>query len=189
MTTQQPPSQRLRAHIDAGTLAPGNWTRTGDDGRTIVCMLSAMSPECGEAESSGACPTEVMPQWLAQMVPGMYDDASDKARPAMARRMADISSRWDVLGERGWQRAEWRARIAILDEAARHAGGDSAVVEVIAGVRTAYADAISTGSLDARALAAARAAARAAAWAAARDRMTTGILDAIELSIEEASNA
>ena len=160
---------RLDAMVRENRVIRGSWTR----GHDRACLLAALSPEAGYAESAAACPAEVMPPWLAYLTPWLDDAPSADAWPHIVRRYASLARRWHVLDSTAWDRARIGALLAIVEEARTHAGGDprvlSAVDGVIAWLRRGAPHHESTCVRDAawaaRAVAAAAAARASAAWA------------------------
>jgi hypothetical protein len=193
--------------IAEGRLIREKWTA----GHGRACLLAALSPEAGAAQSAAACPAELMPPWLAYLTPWLDDAPSADAWPNIVRRYAGLARRWHVLDGRAWDRARIGALIAIVSEARTHTGDDAVALAAIDGVlgwlrrgapesdrdaawaaRAVAADAAYAARAAARAAASASAsarAARAAEWEAAEDasdRMASGVLDAIEREIAEA---
>ena len=200
---------RLDAMVRENRVIRGSWTR----GHDRACLLAALSPEAGYAESAAACPAEVMPPWLAYLTPWLDDAPSADAWPHIVRRYASLARRWHVLDGKAWRRAEIASLLAIVEEARTHAGGDPRVLSAIDGViawlrrgaphhestrvrdaaaaaRASAAWAVDAADAAARAphppLAARAAVAGAAAAEAAADRIAAGVLDAIEREIAEA---
>jgi hypothetical protein len=167
-----------------GRLIRGAWT----EGHDRACLLAALSPEAGAAESASACPAEVMPAWLAHLTPWLDDAPSAEAWPSIVARYAALARRWHVLDDEGWERVRIAALVVIVTEARAHVAPEHAsVLAAIDGVlgwlrlgaakseREAAARAADAASAAAaraaRAAWAADAAAAAsadAAWAAAR---------------------
>jgi hypothetical protein len=193
--------------IRENRVSRGEWT----EGHDRACLLAALSPEAGAAQSAAACPAELMPPWLAYLTPWLDDAPSEHAWPHIVRRYASLARRWHVLDGRAWDRARIGALIAIVSEARTHTGDDAVALAAIDGVlgwlrrgapesdrdaawaaRAVAADAAYAARAAARAAASASAsarAARAAEWEAAEDasdRMASGVLDAIEREIAEA---
>ena len=110
----------LLQHIEEGTLIRHKWTGYDTQGRKTACLLAALVTQTGYDQSTDACPTEVMPSWLAQITPWMDDDGTAEAWPAMVRRYADLASRWHVLTPETWQKLEYTLRILCLDEVSRN---------------------------------------------------------------------
>jgi hypothetical protein len=198
---------RLDRMIRENRVSRGEWT----EGHDRACLLAALSPEAGAAQSAAACPAELMPPWLAYLTPWLDDAPSADAWPGVVRRYASLARRWHVLDGRAWDRARIGALIAIVSEARTHTGDDAVALAAIDGVlgwlrrgapesdrdaawaaRAVAADAAYAARAAARAAASASAsarAARAAEWEAAEDasdRMASGVLDAIEREIAEA---
>jgi hypothetical protein len=198
---------RLDRMIRENRVSRGEWT----EGHDRACLLAALSPEAGAAQSAAACPAELMPPWLAYLTPWLDDAPSEHAWPHIVRRYASLARRWHVLDGEAWDRARIGALIAIVSEARTHTGDDAVALAAIDGVlgwlrrgapesdrdaawaaRAVAADAAYAARAAARAAASASAsarAARAAEWEAAEgasDRMASGVLDAIEREIAEA---
>lgn len=215
---------RLDAMLRDGRIVRGAWTK----GHDRACLLAALSPEAGAAESASACPAEVMAPWLAYMTPWLDDATSAQAWPAIVARYAALARRWHTLDDAAWERTRIVSLIVIVAEARAHVAPEHAgVLAAIDGVLDwlrrgapesereaawAAARAARAAARAARAAWAAGAAwaaawpaaesaesARTAAWAAeeaaweeeaadtkraAADRITTGVLDAIEREIE-----
>ena len=119
-TTMQERCDRLDAMIAEGRVLRGAWVRRDNDGRERACLLAALSPECGAERTPGACPADVMPRWLAEMVPSIDDSGSADAWPEMVRRFASLARRWHVLDDAAWQRLDYTARLIAIGEAEQH---------------------------------------------------------------------
>ena len=169
------PLQRI---LFEGRLTHGAWTRTHDDGRELLCLLAAMSPEVAEAEDADACPAHIAPPWLAHLLPWIDDAGTDAARPTVWARVADLQARWSALWPDGWpedvsRRADARVRRAAVLAARVHATERElpAIDGVVALLdRRIAGDEPGEGewSAVASAAAASAASASAASWAAAR---------------------
>jgi hypothetical protein len=176
----------LQRTLSEGRLIHNAWRRIDADGRELLCLLAAMSPEVAQAEDADACPARIAPLWLAHLLPWMDDYGTDAARPAVWARVADLQARWAALWPEGWpakvsRRADARVRRAAVLAARRYATerehpAIDAVVALldrrIAGDEPARAEweaaeAAAAAATRAAAEAATRAAAEAA-WAAAR---------------------
>ena len=107
---------RLDAMIASGSIIRGAWT----DGHERACLLAALSPEAGVAESATACPAEVMPPWMAHLTVWIDDNPSEGAWPALVGRYAALARRWHALDDAGWERARIGVMIAIVTEARMH---------------------------------------------------------------------
>jgi hypothetical protein len=198
--------------IAEGRLIRKEWTRD-EDGRHLACLLSALSPEASNAKTAAACPAWLLPSWFARLVPWMDDAGSEEAWPGMVRRFALLVRRSAALTAEDWQRLDFACRAVALREARSHVQRDEWGVltaldralglceQAASGVSVADAEwtkesAAARAAAEAAAAAAAAWAAAAAAWAAAwaagaaaaagmagADRITTGILDALEAAI------
>ena len=161
---------RLDAMIAEGRLIREKWT----EGHDRACLLTALSPEAGAAQSAAACPAELMPMWLAYLTPWLDDAPSAEAWPHIVRRYASLARRWHVLDGRAWDRARIVALLAIVEEIRMHTGDDARVLSaadgVLAWLRRGAPHREGTCVCDAawaaRAVAADAAAADAAAYAA-----------------------
>lgn len=203
-TTQQTcklAAKRLEVAIAENRVIRKDWTRE-EDGRQLVCLLAALSPEVAKRETAEACPADLMPEWLAHLTPWIDDTGSEDAWPAMIHRYADLVRRWHVLTDEDWTRLDYACRAIAVREAMTHAKNDRVIGACDAMIslldRAATGDRVSddewadaTGAADAAgadaawaAVAdAAEAAAEAAADAAAADRMTSSMMGAIEAAI------
>lgn len=63
--------ERYKGAFDAGLLTQASWHTTADDGRNLACALGVIGDEIGSARD---CPAQIMPRWLAQMVPWFFDN-------------------------------------------------------------------------------------------------------------------
>lgn len=176
----------LQLALTEGRLTHGSWTRTDADGRQLLCILAAMSPEVAQAENANACPANVAPLWLANLLPWMDDAPSNAYRPEVWRRVADLQARWVALWPAGWpeaasRRADLRCRrVAVVEARAHVDAAEAGVLVVIDGVLALLDRAIAGDEPSdeewvaamavarAAAMAAVQAAARTAAWAVAR---------------------
>lgn len=69
VTTAAEAFDRYQAFLAEDALIQGGWHQE-QDGRHLACALGVLG---GEVSSAGDCPARVMPRWLAQMVPWMFD--------------------------------------------------------------------------------------------------------------------
>lgn len=203
--------ERLRGFLADGRIIRGKWIGTDAQGRETVCLLAALSPEAAEDRDASACPSDVMPAWLAHMTPWLDDAPSRMAWPGIIRRYADIAGRWHVLDDAAWPRAEYRVRAACVREVMQHTS-DNIVLAACERV-AALCEAVAAGEpIDHAAFEEARAVSRAvtveamrattvtaaaratgvwAVWAtqtqAAADRIAIATLDAIEVEIHRSA--
>ena len=69
VTTAAEALDRYKAFLDEDRLIQGGWHQE-EDGRQLACALGVLGQD---VSSSKDCPAQVMPRWLAQMVPWMFD--------------------------------------------------------------------------------------------------------------------
>ena len=161
-----------------------DWVGTDAEGRETACVLAALVPACGAAQTASACPAEDLPKWLAELIPSLDDGTSPAGwRDRMVRLGAALrlTVGWSP---QQWRRCEARVHIAILTEARSHVTADyESAIAAIDGV-TALWRRVEVGDepgsaewAKAKAAAAAArswtaagswAAAKAVAWAAAK---------------------
>ena len=110
---------RLDEFLREDRLIRYGWTGRDADGRETACLLAALAPETGEAQSPSACPASIMPEWLASFVPWINDRGTGTAWPAMVRRFADLAGRWSVITPVQWDRLRYAATRIMLEESHR----------------------------------------------------------------------
>jgi len=64
---------RYRSALDDGRLIQSRWHCTDDDGRDLACALGVIGAQVGSPKD---CPAQIMPRWLAKMVPWFFDNQS-----------------------------------------------------------------------------------------------------------------
>jgi hypothetical protein len=57
--------------FETDALIQSGWHDVAEDGRQLACALGVIGPE---VESARDCPAQIMPRWLAQMVPAFFDN-------------------------------------------------------------------------------------------------------------------
>ena len=125
-------SDPILARLEAGTLIRNAWTGTDAQGRATACLLAALAPECGAAESSAACPAEVMPAWLAPLTVFIDDSGSLTSWLGHVRRYAAIAPRFgELIGDLD-RRALIGCLRVIVAEAPSHGEPSGAVSAVLA---------------------------------------------------------
>lgn len=166
-------AERYEQYRSEGRLLRGAWTDE-QDGKQRAYWLAALSPEVERAQRPEACPSALLPQWFALLVPWMDDNGTESGWADRSLRFGQLLRRMPTLGAPGseaWERLRIAVLLAILDESVSHVPEDEqwGARAAIAQVREALQG---RGDL---------AAARAAAWAAgAADRMIEAIFVAIE---------
>jgi hypothetical protein len=122
---------RLDSMVREDRIIRCSWTGSRD-GVELACLLSAVSPEVAQAESPDACPADVMPAWLAGLVPDFNDRGDKDAWPGFVARFAALTRRWPALDEAAWERARLASMAAFVEEARSHApASEMQVLEAI----------------------------------------------------------
>lgn len=112
-------SANILAACDAGTLVQGQWHGRDKDGREIACLLGAMHPS---VKSPADCNGDLMPIWLATMVPVLFDGLPAEAIIPMARRFgAAVAACFPLLSPRQWDAILTRVLIRCIDDAVEYA--------------------------------------------------------------------
>ena len=70
VTTPEEAFERYRSFLDNDQLVQANW-HSESDGRDLACALGVLG---SEVSSPRDCPAQIMPRWLAQMVPSFFDN-------------------------------------------------------------------------------------------------------------------
>ena len=107
-------SAAILSHVDAGTLAQGVWHDQGKDGHEIACLLGAIHPSVKEATD---CNGDLMPMWLAELTPTLFDGIAAESIYQMARRYGELIGRWHVLSDTQWDGILTRVLIRCIDDA------------------------------------------------------------------------
>jgi hypothetical protein len=195
-------SAAILAACDEGRLVQRQWHERGKDGRELACLLGAIHPS---VTSPADCNGDLMPMWLAELTPTLFDGIAAEHMLSMARRYGELVARWHMLTPAGWDAIRTRFLIRTIDAAVEAAtpvsAGKSywpAVEAACEQVKTALATgkglnaarAAAAAAAGAAAAAAARAAAAAAAGAAATWAaylsLFTFLLDQIEAGLDRA---
>lgn len=168
-----------------GRIIQGNWHTEDDEGRELACALGMLGKDMSNPRD---CPSSVMPLWLAECVPTLFDAGTlsgalewgQRFYTALARLDGKVpeSVRTDWLCDHVWPmaksalRGEWVEKIGpLIDEriAAERSGDTDRIMaaRVAAAAADAHAAAAATVYAEVAATAAAAAAADADAYAAA----------------------
>ena len=161
-----------RSYHSENRIIQNSWRRQGDDGRELVCALAAFG---SDINSASQCPKDLMPEWLAQLIPTIDDGMAADEVHWFSGALIDCAERWHVLDDAAWQRIQTGFMIGSLKLALEAAEPvqpapapeywpqvQNACEQVCAALKSGDAEQLK------KAEAAAWAAARAAAWAAAR---------------------
>lgn len=158
-------SAAILAACDERRLTQAKWHGHGNDGREIACLLGSIHPSVtSPAECNGA----LMPMWLAELTPTLFDGIPAEQIYPIARRYGELVGRWHVLSPAQWDGLLTQFLIRTIDEAvdaARPASEGKPYWPAVAAACEQTKTALLTGD-GLRAAARARAAAREAAEAA-----------------------
>lgn len=97
-----------------GRIIQGNWRRNGGGGREMVCALAAFGPDIN---GSGDCPADLMPPWLAALVPSIDDGITASEVPWFAGELIARARRWHILDDAAWERIRTGFMIAGIKRA------------------------------------------------------------------------
>ena len=131
MTATPDTYTRLRTVYDEGRILRGDWARTGADGRQMLCLLAAASPEVERTHRADACPASVMPAWVAHLTSGLDDSVSLDAWPEVTRRYVETARGWNMLDTAAWRRVQVAMLIEVMCVMLPHAGASVGVVDAV----------------------------------------------------------
>lgn len=101
-------------HVARRTLLQNFWRKTDAYDRTCVCLLCAFGPDINDPAN---CPPELMPEWLARLLPLINDGLPPHSYYDFAESFVGSASRWAYFLP-----SEWEAiRRALLLEIVWHA--------------------------------------------------------------------
>uniref|UniRef100_UPI002620A265 hypothetical protein n=1 Tax=Novosphingobium sp. TaxID=1874826 RepID=UPI002620A265 len=165
-------------HAD-GAIIQGKWRMNAASGRELVCALAAFGPDIN---ASGDCPADLMPLWLAALVPAIDDGIAPHRVAWFSGELIERAARWHVLDAAAWSRINTGFLVATVEQAMAHATKahqgqpapdywpkvTAACEQVCAALKSGrgLAEAAAAAEAAEAAARAAEAAARAAAWAA-----------------------
>ena len=179
-----------RKYHAAGAIIQGAW-QGENNGRNLVCALAAFG-EPGEINGTSDCPADLMPQWLAELVPAIDDGIAEDQVPWFSGALIDRAERWHILNDAAWKRIHTGILIAGVRQAIQaastvHQANPPEYWPKVAVACEQVCTALQTGDglAEAKAVAeAARAAARAAVDAAA-----DAAADAARAAVDAAADA
>ena len=177
--TNEYASKNILAAVSEGRLIQHSWHRggDGDDGKELACLLGSIDPKVNKPSD---CNAKLMPMWLAELTPTLFDGISQDQIYPIASRYGELVGRWHVISSDRWDAILTTFLIKTIDDAVDAARPSSVGQPYWPAVEKSCQqcnDALQTGN-DKEALAAAwaaraaagaaaEAAAGAAAWAAA----------------------
>ena len=170
-----------------GRLIQRAW-HTEKGGRKMACLLGSIHPSVtSEAECNG----DLMPMWLAQLTPRLFDSIPADKVTEIGLRYGSLVARWHVLTPDQWEAVKTAFLVRTVDAALSSArevsSGEACWAQVEAACEQVKAALISGKGL--KAARAAAEAARAAAEAAAEAAYGTAAEVAAEVAAKVAAGA
>ena len=101
-------------HVARGEIIQGEWREVGEDGRELVCALAAFGSDINAPED---CPANLMPQWMAGLVPELDDGIAAADVLWFAGELVQRARRWVTFTATQWN----RARVSFLEAIIRNA--------------------------------------------------------------------
>lgn len=188
LTIEQRIAEAEKAHSE-GRIIQDAWRQDGGShGRELVCALAAFG---SDIHSSADCPADLMPAWLAKLVPRVGDLIAANDVPWFMGKLVVRAKRWQSLDTDAWERVRTGFLIHTIqlavDEAAKAQSDPkpaywNQIVDACEQMKRALAG---TGDLD-EAERAAQAAAEAEIAEAALRAAWTAVWAAAEIATEEA---
>ena len=102
-----------RRVLAEGRIIQNAWRRQ-EDGRELVCALAAFGPDINNSKD---CPADLMPDWLAQLVPSIDDGLAVKDVPWFMGELIARAERWHALDAAAWDRIRTGFLIMSIKEA------------------------------------------------------------------------
>ena len=87
-----------RRYYADNAIVQHTWRRE-EDARTWVCLLAAFG---SDMHGSYDCPDDLMPQWLAHVIPSLADGIASSQLSWFAGAVIDRAARWQVLSTASW---------------------------------------------------------------------------------------
>ena len=109
-----------RQYHAGNSIIQGAW-QSEKDGRNLVCALAAFGPP-GEINRASDCPADLMPQWLAELVPAIDDGIAEDQVPWFSGALIDRAERWHILNDAAWKRIHTGILVAGVRQAIAAAG-------------------------------------------------------------------
>lgn len=174
-----------KAHAE-GRIIQHDWNRTDERGRHLVCALAAFGD--GDIDSASKCPAELMPSWVAHLVPRLDDGIAADQVSWFFGNLLDRVQRWHALDEAAWDRIRTGFMIFAIEDAVKRAESVQpdprpAYWQKVAGACAGVVTALKSGEGLAEARKAARWAA-AAAEAAAYRRLAETLFQLIDAELD-----
>ncbi len=147
-----------------GRLIRGEWADTDEDGRQLLCLLTALADD--PSVRPGTCPADLCPGWLAHLLPWFDDAPSAEAWPGIIEECIQQAPHWGRMTTEQSRYLDLYCRRVSVVEAREHCPTEEAAALAAIDRVLALLDRALAGDKPTCDEWAARAAAWAAAWAA-----------------------
>jgi hypothetical protein len=84
--TREDAALRMLDFANEGRLIQRHWHEAREDGRELACLLGAIHPDVTHPSD---CPASVMPNWMAELLPTLFDSVSRHKSTNYGRRFAE----------------------------------------------------------------------------------------------------
>lgn len=128
MTNSQSPifsrsraAANLEKYILEERLVIGTWSTTDVQGREVGCLLHALGNGELNITSPEHCPSSVIPRWLAEFVPGAFDDADKHNMMTVAKLFHETLTVSDSFGNEDWEKVEREFKVRLVEQVVRFA--------------------------------------------------------------------
>jgi hypothetical protein len=111
--TNEYASKNILAAVEEGRLVQGNWHHR-DDGKELACLLGAIDPKVTKPAD---CNARLMPMWLADLTPTLFDGIDPMQIYPIARRYGKLVGRWHVISADRWDALLTKFLIKTIDDA------------------------------------------------------------------------
>jgi hypothetical protein len=111
-TTMKAAIERFDRLQSYGGVVRGKWQSTDDQGREIACWLGALDADINNPHQ---CSADLMPQWLAHMIPDFDDNTSAGAWFTLMERFRVILPKLQHISSEGFERARLKTNLASLN--------------------------------------------------------------------------
>jgi hypothetical protein len=100
--------------LNEGRIIQGDWRRKNGGGRELVCALAAFGPDINSASD---CPADLMPGWLAELVPVLDDGIAEADVPWFMGGLLTRAKAWSILDDAAWDRIRTGYMIGLARQA------------------------------------------------------------------------
>jgi hypothetical protein len=101
--------------VAEGRIIQGKWSRKDVQGRHLVCALAAFGD--GDINNTGDCPADLMPRWLAEIVPTIDDGLALDRIHWFTGELVSRARKWHILDDTAWDRIRTGFMVACIRQA------------------------------------------------------------------------